>query len=93
VVPDPVATVLTELGERLSREQLVAVAPLSPVAWAQRLGHLLDCVGWADRAAGLADYVQQTARDAVPLDPRANGKGTRDPRWKLAVNVQVAPDL
>lgn len=90
---DHVATVLAELGERLSRQQLVAVARLSPVAWAQRLGHLLDCVGWADRAAGLADYVQRTARDAVPLDPRADGKGARDPRWKLDVNVQVAPDL
>ena len=91
---DHVATVLTELGETLSEEQLVAVAPLSPVAWAQRLGHLLDCVGRTDRTAGLADYIRRTARETVPLDPPGgNGEGAHDRRWKLAVNVQVAPDL
>jgi len=91
---DHVATVLAELGETLSREGLVALAPLSPVAWTQRLGHLLELVGRADRAAGLADYVQQTARETVPLDPRGDdGESVPDRRWKLAVNVRVAPDL
>jgi predicted transcriptional regulator of viral defense system len=91
---DHVATVFTELGEALSSERLVALAPLSPVAWAQRLGYLLDRVGHADRAVGLADYVRETARDTVPLDPRRDeGQGTHDRRWKLAVNVRVAPDL
>jgi predicted transcriptional regulator of viral defense system len=91
---DHVATVLTELGETLSGERLVALAPLSPVAWAQRLGHLLDRVGRADRAAGLADYVRQTARETVSLAPRRDeGEGSRDRRWKLAVNVRVVPDL
>ena len=32
-------------GETLSADRLVVLAPLSPVAWAQRLGYLLDCVG------------------------------------------------
>jgi len=92
---DHVATVLTELGETLSAERLVALAPLSPVAWAQRLGYLLDCVGRADRATGLADYVQRTARETVPLDPRGGDgeEGAHDRRWKLATNVRVAPDL
>jgi predicted transcriptional regulator of viral defense system len=91
---DHVATVLTELGETLSAERLVALAPLSPVAWAQRLGHLLDRAGHADRAVGLADYVRETARDTIPLDPRRDeSEGTHDRRWKLAVNVRVAPDL
>ena len=91
---DHVATVLTELGETLSADRLVALAPLSPVAWAQRLGHLLDRVGQVNRAAGLADYVRQTARETVLLDPRRDeGEGARDRRWKLAVNVRVVPDL
>lgn len=91
---DHVSTVLTELGETLSADRLVALAPLSPVAWAQRLGHLLDCVGQADRAAGLADYVRQTARETVLLDPRRDeGAGAHDRRWKLVVNVRVVPDL
>ena len=91
---DHVATVLTELGATLSADMLVALAPLSPVAWAQRLGHLLDRVGQVNRAAGLADYVRQTARETVLLDPRRDeGEGARDRRWKLAVNVRVVPDL
>ena len=78
----------------LSADRLVAVAPHSPVAWAQRLGHLLDRVGRTDRAAGLADYVRQTARETVLLDPRRDeGEGAHDRRWKLAVNVRVVPDL
>jgi predicted transcriptional regulator of viral defense system len=89
-----VATVLTELGEALSAERLVAVAPYSPVAWAQRLGHLLDRIGWADRAAGLADYVRQTARETVLLDPRRDeSEAAHDRRWKLAVNVHTVSDL
>jgi predicted transcriptional regulator of viral defense system len=91
---DHVATVLTELGEMLSAERLVSLARLSPVAWAQRLGYLLDRVGKADRATGLADYVRRTARETVLLDPRRNeSEGAHDRRWKLAVNVRVAPDL
>ena len=91
---DHVATVLTELGEMLSADRLVAIAPHSPVAWAQRLGHLLDRVGRADRAAGLADYVRQTARETVLLDPRRDeSEGAHDRRWKLAANIRVAPDL
>jgi predicted transcriptional regulator of viral defense system len=91
---DNVATLLAELGETLSAERLVAMAPLSPVAWAQRLGHLLERVGLADRASSLAAYVQKAARETVALDPRrVVRKGERDGRWKLAVNVRVEADL
>jgi predicted transcriptional regulator of viral defense system len=91
---DHAATLLTELGETLSADRLVTLAPLSPVAWAQRLGHILDRVGRADRVAGLAVYVRQTARETVLLDPRRDeGESAHDRRWKVAVNVRVAPDL
>ncbi len=91
---DHVATVLTELAESISAERLVALAPLSPVAWSQRLGHILERVGEADRAVPLADFVRQAARETIPLDSRSGvEKAERDPRWKLAVNVKLAPDL
>ena len=91
---DNVLTLLAELGETLSADRLVAIAPLSPVAWAQRLGHLLERVGLADRATLLAAYVQKAARETVALDPRRTvRKGERDRRWKLAVNVRVEADL
>jgi predicted transcriptional regulator of viral defense system len=91
---DHVATVLAELGERLSAERLVALALLSPVAWSQRLGHILERVGESDRAAELAAYVRHAARETVPLDSRRpDVEAERDPRWKLAVNVKLVPDL
>jgi predicted transcriptional regulator of viral defense system len=90
---DHVLTVLTELAEALSAERLVALAPLSPVAWSQRLGSLLDRIGQADRVDGLAQYVRQTARETVLLDPRTRSAGERDPRWKLLVNACPVSDL
>ena len=90
---DHVATLLKELVEKISPERLVAIAPLSPVAWSQRLGHLLDLGREADRATPLAEYVKRTARETVPLDARSViTDAVRDARWKLAVNLSVAPE-
>ena len=91
---DHVATLLAELVDQVSPERLVAIAPQSPVAWSQRLGHLLDLVGEADRAGPLAEYVRRTARETVALDSRSPiTEAVRDARWKLAVNLSVAPEL
>ncbi len=91
---DHIATVLAELAESLSAERLAAVAPLSPVPWAQRLGYLLSLVDDADRSAALAEYVARRAHESVALDPATNlAEARRDPRWKLLVNVEVSPDL
>ena len=89
-----VATALAELGETLAADRLGDLAPLSPVAWAQRLGHLLELVGLADRTGLLEAYVQMAARETVALDPRRDvQQGERDGRWKLAVNARVESDL
>ena len=91
---DHVATVLIELAEVLDGGALECVARLSPVPWAQRLGYLLDQVGASDDAEPLARYVRGAARETTPLDPRSGpGRGARHPRWKLAVNTVVTPDL
>ena len=91
---DHVATVLVELVESLEGRALARVAPLSPVPWAQRLGYLIDQVGGSKRTDALADYVRGAAREATALDPRrGTARSKRDPRWKLAVNADVVPDL
>ena len=41
---DNVATILAELAENLDGKELVRLAELSPIAWAQRLGYLIDSV-------------------------------------------------
>jgi len=65
-----VATVLAELAESITGGDLVAAAPLSPLPWAQRLGHLLETVEANAVVEPLADWVARRAREYVPLDPR-----------------------
>jgi len=91
---DNAATVLTELSEVLDPDRLVALAPLSPASWSQRLGWLLERVGAVRVAAPLARLVARTRPGVVPLDPRRPLRGApRDPRWRLALNATVEPDL
>lgn len=88
-----VATVLAELAESITGGDLVAAAPLSPLPWAQRLGHLLETVEANAVAEPLAGWVARRAREYVPLDPRRSlSSAERSTRWKLLVNLRVEPD-
>ena len=90
---DNVATVLAELSEEMGADSLLEAAELSPVSWAQRLGHLLELVGQEELAHALAPFVLENARSYTPLRRAANiPGGKRNPRWKLIVNVEVEPD-
>jgi predicted transcriptional regulator of viral defense system len=85
-----VARVLSELVESLDPEKLVSVAPLGPIAWAQRLGYLLDVTDNRVLADALAPVVQEHAHDFAPLVRARRKAGARRlPRWKLAVNASV----
>lgn len=89
-----VATVLSELAQDLEAEQLVALAPLSPLPWAQRLGYLLELVGQPQLTPGLADHVSKRVTDTAMLSTSGPHRSPdRNRRWKLAINVQVEPDL
>ena len=91
---DNVAAVLAELAEKLDAERLGAVAPLSPIPWAQRLGYLLDRVEQPSRAELLASFVARHATETASLIPGDDRKQTpRDERWKLRINAEVEPDL
>ena len=75
---DNSATVLAELAESLDASKLAGIAELSPVAWSQRLGYLLELVGEAELAEGLADYVD--GKNPVPFrfprhDPERGAPG------------------
>jgi predicted transcriptional regulator of viral defense system len=90
---DNVATALRELAQELDPERLVAAAPLSPVAWAQRLGYLLDLVGAGTRVGPLHKFVRQQAREYRPLVPGLlESGGSRSTEWRLMLNVQVEED-
>lgn len=93
---DNVATILSELGEVLRAEQLVDVASKhGPYSWAQRLGYLLDLVGHERLTAPLADWVRENATQVAPLLHTEEGMAgaRRDRKWKVAINVDVEPDV
>lgn len=66
-----VATVLSELAERLDPEKLAAAARTAPVAWAQRLGYLLEHLGFAAKTPALKEYVREHAKQSTALLPKA----------------------
>ena len=91
---DNVATVLRELAERIEPERLAAAAATAPVAWAQRLGHLLEHVGAREKASALKPYVRAHAHESTALLPKAPHKSaSRLEDWKLYVNANVETDF
>lgn len=92
---DNVATVLAELGEVLRGPLLAREAARSPLAWVQRLGYLLCLVGGREELIGpLETLVAEGDTFPVALAPWKPLTGApRDHRWKVAVNVDVEPDL
>lgn len=88
------ATVLAELAESLDAVKLVASAELSPVAWSQRLGYLLELIGETELAEGLAEYIDARNPVPVPLSSSQQHKGIRQvARWRLLPNEKVETEI
>ncbi|TCD47203.1 type IV toxin-antitoxin system AbiEi family antitoxin [Chlorobium sp. N1] len=91
---DNVVTVLVELAESLDPAALAAIADLSPVSWAQRLGYLLGFIGETELAEGLAGYVAERKPVPALLSPSHPSHGVRqDPKWRLFPNQSVNPNI
>ena len=85
-----VATVLSELEEKIDPVKLVAAAPTAPVSWSQRLGFLLEHLGFPEKAVPLKDYVRRHAKDWATLSPKSSRAPSRpDKDWKLHINTEV----
>jgi predicted transcriptional regulator of viral defense system len=83
-----VATVLSELAERIDPEKLAAAARTAPVAWAQRLGYLLEHIGAAAKTPALKEYVREHAKQSTSLLPKARrARSRRNKGWKLYINA------
>ena len=88
---DQVATILSELAEKIDPQKLAMVAETAPVPWAQRLGYLMELVGAGEKAVPLKTYVRRHVRQSAILLPTASHKrARRDDDWKLYVNAKVA---
>lgn len=91
---DQVATILMELSEKIDPDKLILAAQTAPIAWAQRLGYLLEHVGAGEKATLLKTYVRQHARLASPLLPKKEYKHSpRSEDWKLYINAEVEAEL
>ena len=90
---DNTVTVLAELAESLDAVRLADIAGLSPITWSQRLGYLLELIGEAGLAEGLAAYVAGRKPVPAPLSPSQPHHGVRQvSRWRLLPNETVTPD-
>src|SRR5260370_10487244 len=89
-----VATVLSELAERIDPEKLAAIARTAPVPWVQRLGYLLEHLGFAAKVPALKEYVREHAKQSTVLLRQAPQKRShRNKGWKLYINAKVEAEL
>lgn len=89
-----IATVLAELAERLSPQALAAGAGRVARSDVQRLGWLLDLVGYPALADALMPTLEgRRLQPASLTSTRAVAGAKLDPRWRVLVNDEVEPDL
>lgn len=94
---DQVAQVVFELADRIRPDALPRAAETAPIAWAQRLGYLLERAeapaGGIDLSA-LQEHVRAHASASTPLLPgKPHENSARDAVWKLWINANVEPEL
>jgi predicted transcriptional regulator of viral defense system len=91
---DNVATVLTELSEKIDVKRLTEVAELSPITWVQRLGYLFELIGEQEKATVLADYLMEKHPSPTALIPMISIKGSKkNNRWQIFVNADVESEV
>ena len=90
-----VLTVLQELAEAIDPGRLVEAAEMDGnVAYAQRLGWLLERTDFSGKAGKLAKWSKGRKPFPVRLEPSIPIRGCqRDERWRLLVNIEVEGDL
>jgi len=89
-----VATVLSEISERIDPKRLVEAARAEvELSVVQRLGFLLERFASPDVVAPLAKWLATKRPRHVPLRPERKPKATeKDARWQILVNEDVEVD-
>lgn len=90
-----VATILTELAESLDAAKLLTTAQSGvELASVQRVGHLLESLGFVALVSPLWEWLLQQKPYPVLLKPgRKGSNGHKDVRWSVVVNEQVEVDV
>ncbi len=91
---DHIATVLLELSESLNAEKLLLLARTYPeTAWLQRLGYLLETLGFNELSENILKILKEKKVNWVRLAPRISSMQlSRNSKWKIIVNTTVEPD-
>lgn len=90
---DNIATVLLDLGDKISSEKLAALAPAFERRVVQRVGWLLDRMGYKDRAERLHEYISEVSllswvelESESAKEPHfASQPLEKNKRWKIIV--------
>jgi len=91
---DLAATVLQELGERISPERLASLAESdAEVSTLQRLGWLLDYTGWSEKTGLLAERLRDKKMVWRPMRTDMPKGGPREPKWRVVANAEIEADL
>ena len=83
-------------AEKIDAEKLQQLVALSPIAWGQRLGYLLDKI-FDNQMLANALYTSLQSSNAsffrTPLKASASTKGfSSDEKWKVIINTEIEPD-
>jgi predicted transcriptional regulator of viral defense system len=91
---DLAATILAELGEQLETERLAQLADLpTDTSVLQRLGWLLDTMGWEEKTSSLAHRLRERRRVWQSLRTDTPREGMRNARWHIIENADVEADV
>ena len=91
---DLAATVLKELGEQVDEQKLAELVQLGcETTVLQRLGWLLELLGWSGKTDKLFIALRNRRRDWQRLRPDLLDEGIRDTRWRVIVNTEIEADI
>lgn len=90
-----IATVIDELADKIDKNKLQAQAQKSSQSqWVQRLGYILEILGYDDLANSLFLVIKDKALCITPLVPNRTMTGfPRNKKWRLAINTKIESDL
>jgi len=91
---DNVATVLKDLSEKMSPEELLtATKNYHNLASVQRLGYILDSIGEKELCEPIHEWISTQTPSRVPLSTQETKRdGARDRKWEVIVNYELNPD-
>jgi len=91
---DMAATILAELGEVIMADRLPDLLDTgAEIVTLQRLGWMLDAVGWSEKTDKLAGALQSRRHSWQPLRPDLPADGPRDTRWRIIVNETIEVEI